>query len=294
MLPYFISCAVPSGVQTPHRMDHNDSTYCTMERMANLYLNYRIECASDSSSPEGTLFLRSCPGHQSPPEITSGYSSDNADTPGPGVVLFEVMNTESLIPDMNVVEEKVEEQEVEPVTGSGIGTGMGIGIAGGGGAECVSEKLSPTSPLFLSLMMSKMVNPFSVNTQNRRGSRISPFFPVASSMVAQPSINPSRRGSFAMPLSSARSTSSKQSAPSLSHADVPASAARLLEMEIKRNLRRRSTIKRPPNSSEEKQRFFPNKNTARTYCDVFKISVNDVHLDTDSVYGTKEVPYVTI
>ena len=273
-----------------------------MERMANLYLNSQAEYASDSSSPEGTLFLRARLDICSP-EITSGYSSDDADadagTSASAAELYGSADPGSLIADVTVADAVAELEEEEGATsgtgtelGIGMGMGMGVGIAGGGGGggDGGSEKVSATSPLFLSLMMKKMVIPFPVNNQSRRDSKNNPFFPSAVQLIAQPpsnSTNTSRRGSF----SSARSSSTKQSVVSFSQPDIPASAVRLLEMEIKRNLRRKSHAKKPAQNSEDRQKFLPNRASGRSYCEIFEISKNDVQLDIDSMYGEKEVSF---
>ena len=112
-----------------------------MERMANLYLNSQAEYASDSSSPEGTLFLRARLDICSP-EITSGYSSDDADadagTSASAAELFGIADPGSLIADVTVADAVAELEEEEGATSGtelGIGMGMGVGIAGGGGGD---------------------------------------------------------------------------------------------------------------------------------------------------------------
>ena len=267
-----------------------------MERMANLYLNSQVEYTSDSSSPEGTLFLRARLDIYSP-EMASGYSSDD-DAAGPfgsAAEFLGIADPGSLMADTAIADAdagiELEEEGVASGTDLGIGMGMGAGIAGGGDGG--SEKVSATSPLFMSLMMKKMVNPFPISTHSRRGSKNknNPFFPSAAQLIGQPpsnSTNTSRRGSF----SSARSSSTKQSVVSFSQPDVPASAVRLLEMEIKRNLRRKSHLKKPAQNSEDRQKFLTNRSGGRSYCEIFKISKNDVQLNIDSMYGGKEVRFL--
>ena len=267
-----------------------------MERMANLYLNSQVEYTSDSSSPEGTLFLRARLDIYSP-EMASGYSSDD-DAAGPfgsaaeflGIADLGSLTADTAIADADAGIE-LEEEGVSSRADLGIGMGIGIGIAGGG--EGGSEKVSATSPLFMSLMMKKMVNPFPVSTHSRRGSKNknNPFFPSAAQLIGQPpsnSTNTSRRGSF----SSARSSSTKQSVVSFSQPDVPASAVRLLEMEIKRNIRRKSHLKKPAQNSEDRQKFLTNRSGGRSYCEIFKISKDDVQLNIDSMYEGKEVRFL--